>query len=75
LRNNYQELQGKFGIHLKRLREERGLSLRDLASKCDLDSSKISKMENGKTNLQLSSIFELAKGLEVNPKELLDFKI
>jgi hypothetical protein len=32
-------------------------------------------MENGKTNLQLSSIFELAKGLEVNPKELLDFEI
>lgn len=51
------------------------MSLRDLAAQCDLDSSKISRMENGKTNLQLSSIFELAKGLGIEPKELLDFRI
>lgn len=75
MKNNYDRLQEKFGLHLKKLRESRGLSLRDLSAKCDLDSSKISKMENGKTNLQLSSIFELAKGLEIEPKELIDFKI
>jgi transcriptional regulator with XRE-family HTH domain len=75
LKNNFSNIQLKFGSHLKSIREAQGLSLRGLASKCDLDSSKISKMENGKTNLQLSSIFELAKGLGVEPKELLDFKI
>jgi len=75
LKNNYNDLQSKFGIHLKNLREDRNLSLRELAAKCELDSSKISKMENGKTNLQLSSIFELAKGLDLKPKDLLDFDI
>jgi transcriptional regulator with XRE-family HTH domain len=75
LKNNFGDIQKKFGINLKNLREEKGLSLRELALKCELDSSKISRMENGKTNLQLSSIFELAKGLGVEPKELLDFKI
>jgi transcriptional regulator with XRE-family HTH domain len=75
LKGNYQVLQENFGKHLKFLREERSLSLRGLASMCDLDSSKISKIENGKTNLQLSSIFELAKGLGIEPKELLDFNI
>jgi transcriptional regulator with XRE-family HTH domain len=75
LKNNYLELQKKFGLRLKQLREEKQISLRELSSKCELDSSKISKIENGKTNLQLSSIFELAKGLEMKPKELLDFDL
>lgn len=75
LKTQVTHIQEKFGLHLKQLRESKGLSLRELAAKCDLDSSKISKMENGKTNLQLSSMFELAKGLGVEPKELLDFKI
>ena len=47
----------------------------EVSMKCELDDSKISKIENGKFNIQLSTIFELAKGLEVEPKELLDFKI
>ena len=71
----HQDLQEKFGLHIKSLREKRNLSLRDLASKCDLDFSKIGQIENGKTNLKLSTIFELAKGLEVEPKELLDFEL
>lgn len=75
MKNTYSDLQIMFGHNLKRLREGKSLSLRELSSKCDLDSSKISKIENGKTNLQLSSIFELAKGLEVEPKELLDFQL
>jgi ribosome-binding protein aMBF1 (putative translation factor) len=75
LKGNYEELQSKFGSHLKRLRESKGLSLRSLAAKCDLDDSQISKIENGKTNIQLSTIFELAKGLEIEPKDLIDFTI
>lgn len=75
MKSNYQELQERFGIHLKRIREEKGLSLRSLASNCDLDDSQISKIENGKKNIQLSTVFELAKGLNVEPKELLDFKL
>jgi transcriptional regulator with XRE-family HTH domain len=75
LKTSILHIQEKFGAHLKQIREAKGLSLRGLSSRCDLDSSKISRMENGKTNLQLTSIFELAKGLGVEPKELLDFKI
>ena len=66
-------LQKKFGEHLRKIREKKGLSLRDVASRCDLDNSNISKIENGKFNIQLSKIVELAKGLGVEAKELLDF--
>jgi transcriptional regulator with XRE-family HTH domain len=73
LKNNYNDLQEKFGDRLKTLREAKGLSLRGMAANCELDDSQISKIENGKKNIQLSTIFELAKGLGVEAKELLDF--
>ena len=75
LKNSYTHLQEKFGLHIKRLREEKNLSLRELSTKCDLDFSQISKIENGKWDIQLSTIFELAKGLGIKPKELLDFDL
>lgn len=75
LKSSYYDIQEKFGSNLKRIRESNGLSLRDLSSKCNLDDSKISKIENGRFNIQLSTIIELAKGLELEPKELLNFKI
>lgn len=75
MKNLYTQLQEKFGLHIKRLREESNLSLRELATKCDLDFSQISKIENGKWDIQLSTIFELAKGLNVKAKDLLDFDL
>lgn len=70
---DYSDLQTRFGEHLQKIRIKAGLSLRKLAANCDLDDSYISKVENGKFNVQLSTIIELAKGLDVDPKELLDF--
>ncbi|MDO3643497.1 helix-turn-helix domain-containing protein [Mucilaginibacter sp. L3T2-6] len=75
MKNDSFDLKEKFGLHIKRLREDRGLALRDMATKCELDYSQISKIENAKWDVQLSTIFELAKGLDVEAKELLDFKI
>jgi transcriptional regulator with XRE-family HTH domain len=75
LKTNLKDIQEKFGVNLKKLREDKNLSLRALAAKCDLDDSQISKIENAKWDIQLSTIFELAKGLGIEPKELLDFKI
>jgi len=73
--DNLLKIQAKFGQHLRKLREERELSLRDLANKSDLHYNKIGQIELGKTNLKLSSILALAKGLEIEPKQLLDFNL
>lgn len=70
---NDQELQAKFGENLRRIRMSKGYSLNDLAIRCDIDKSNIGKIENGRFNLQLTKIFELAKGLDIEPKQLLDF--
>lgn len=62
----------KFGAQLKKLRKKKGLSMRELSSRCDVDYGKISKLENNKANLTLTTLIELAEGLEVHPKLLLD---
>ncbi|RZK38399.1 MAG: XRE family transcriptional regulator [Pedobacter sp.] len=68
-------LQQQFGDNLKRIRMAKGLSLRALAANCDLDDSNISKIEQGKFDIQLSTLFELAKGLEVKVMELVDLNL
>ncbi|MFD0764530.1 helix-turn-helix domain-containing protein [Mucilaginibacter lutimaris] len=72
---SYQSVKEKFGIHLRTLRTEKKLSLRQLALKADLNHVKIGLIESGATDLQLTTIFKLAKGLEIEPKLLLDFKL
>ncbi len=67
------KLQVEFGENLRRIRESKGLSLSQVSSRCEVDKSNIAKVECGQFNIQLSKIFELAKGLGVTPKELLDF--
>ncbi|WP_303316758.1 helix-turn-helix transcriptional regulator [Flavivirga abyssicola] len=63
-----------FGRRVAELRLDKKLSLRELAKECDLDNSKINKIEKGKINVQFFTILELAGALKVHPKELFDFK-
>jgi transcriptional regulator with XRE-family HTH domain len=65
---------GKFAAQLIKLRKKKGLSQRELSSRCDVDYGKISKLENNKANLTLTTLFELAEGLDVHPRELLDIE-
>lgn len=62
----------KFGIHLSKIRKKKGLSMRELASRCDIDYAKISKLENNKANVTITTLIELAEGLGIHPKELLN---
>ncbi|WP_284653489.1 helix-turn-helix domain-containing protein [Flavobacterium terrisoli] len=68
------EFQVAFGKQIEKLRTQQNLSYRQLAQRCDVDFSNISKIEKGEINIQLGTILELAKGLNVHPKELFDFK-
>jgi transcriptional regulator with XRE-family HTH domain len=62
----------KFAAQLIKLRKKKGISQRELSSRCDVDYGKISKLENTKANLTLTTLIELAEGLEVHPRDLLD---
>lgn len=60
-----------FGQRLTRLREERNLSITDLAARCGLDARHIGRIEAGEVNILVSTVFRLAKGLGISPGDLL----
>ena len=63
----------KFATHLTKVMTKKDIGVRELSTRCDVDYGKISKIRNAKANLNLTTLIELAEGLEVHPKELLDF--
>ena len=63
----------KFGANFGRIRLNKNLSFRSLSQKCDLDYADLNKIEKGKRNITLTTIIELAKGLDIHPRELFDF--
>lgn len=67
-------LKEKFGENLQKIRKSKKLSLLKLSYNCSLDESNISKIEHGQFNITLATIVELANGLGVHPKKLLDFE-
>ncbi|MDB4926550.1 helix-turn-helix transcriptional regulator [Mucilaginibacter sp.] len=64
----------QFGKRLKTLRQSKNLTLRKMALLCNVEYADIQRYESGKQNITLLSLAELAKALEVEPKELLTFK-
>lgn len=66
-------IKKNFGANLKRVRQSKNLSLLEADYGSELNESNISKYENGKRDLRLSTIVKLAKMLKVHPKELLTF--
>jgi predicted transcriptional regulator len=74
-----EEIKEKFGAHLLKLLEEYGKekgvtpSLRKLATRSELEYSNVQRISKGQVDLALTTIISLAKGLDVKPKDLLDF--
>jgi transcriptional regulator with XRE-family HTH domain len=75
INENDKEIIRRFGAHLSKLRDEKGLSQRQLSHRCRVDYSKIGAMERGEVNVTLITLTEIAKGLGVNVNELLKFEI
>ena len=64
----------KFGAHLKKIREQKGLSQEFLANDSELSISQISRIERGVITSSLSQLISIAKSLNISLPELLDFK-
>ena len=61
-----------FGKNLKALRLAKKLTYRQMALRCNIDYGDIQKIESGKVNITILTLIELAKALELPPKDLLD---
>ena len=59
-------LQRKFGLVIKELRLEKGLSQESLANQSDIDRTYISDIEKGERNISLKIIERLSKTLQIS---------
>jgi transcriptional regulator with XRE-family HTH domain len=71
----HKEYFEKIAYNLFRIRSEKKLTQEHLYFLCNVERSKISRIEHAKEDFILSTILNLATALEVDLKELLDFTV
>lgn len=62
----------RLGRNLRMIREAKGLSLDQVASRCDITKANLSRIENGKKDFTMTSFLEIAKGLGMHPSKIFD---
>ncbi|OOQ57356.1 helix-turn-helix domain-containing protein [Mucilaginibacter pedocola] len=59
----------EFGQKLRDIRKSQNYSMEELANMAELEPVQVHRIETGKTNPKLSTVYALAKALNVSPKE------
>ena len=62
----FQEIYIRIGFNLMKQRRLKGWTQEQLAEKSGVSRSRISKMENGKENFNIESLFLIAQSLEID---------
>ena len=68
-----EEALRQFGQRLAALRQQKGLTIRELADASGLEFRQVQEIEQGQINLLFTTLIALAKGLGITPGELLRF--
>lgn len=64
----------KVGDRIVQLREERGLKQIDLAVQLDMEDSALRRIEKGRTNPTIKTLYLISKELGLTVSELLNFE-
>ena len=64
-----------FGMHLKKLRKEKGISQAQLAFEANIEISQISRIERGLINTTIANAKLISKILDVPINRLFDFDV
>lgn len=64
------EVCRRFGLRLRQLREEKGLSQEAFADRCGLDRTYVSGIERGRRNPSLKNIAKIADTLGLSVSQL-----
>ncbi len=65
-----QDIINAFGKRVKELRERKSLSVEALAAQANIEFRQLYRVENGEINPSLSTMYAIAKGLEIPFKDL-----
>lgn len=64
-----------FALQLKKIRKEAGISQNQLAFESGISLSQIARIETARINPTLSTIFSIARALDVSLPQLFDFQL
>lgn len=70
--NNYEDLAYRISQKIKLLRKEQGLTVQELAYRCDIERSNLSRIEAGRSNLTLKTMCIICNALKIKLKDLID---
>ena len=63
------------GLRIRYLRKIKGVSQADLASLCNFENSNMYRIEAGKTNPTILTLYKVCIALDISLKELFDFEL
>lgn len=69
---NEQQLFILIGDKIKELRTRKGITQQDLAARCNFEKSNMSRIESGRTNLTVKTLFSISIALGVKLRDLVD---
>lgn len=69
--DNKEEIFRKFGRQVAILRNQKKISVRELAEASSLDEMQVLRIESGEADVFFTTILALARALDVAPAELL----
>ena len=67
----YSAAKSKLGVRISQLREQKGISQRQLALRLELDRVTLNKIESGTGNPTFETLLRIAGGLDVEVQDLL----
>ena len=68
---DYQEEIKLIALKIKKLRQEKNLSVQDLAYLCDMERSSMSRIESGRINITIKTLCNISAAWGIEPKELM----
>ncbi len=67
------ELSRILGNRIRKLREEKNISQQNLAEMCNFEKSNMARIEAGRTNPTLFSMYKISSALKITLSELVFF--
>lgn len=67
----YEEEIGKIAKNIKSIRKSKGLTVQELAYRCEMERSNLSRLEAGKTNMTIKTLCIICNALNVKLSEII----
>jgi len=67
-----EELYRRIGLKIREIREEKKISLQELSDKMDIEYNNLIRLEKGRTNPTIGTLYKIANILEVKLIDIVD---